>query len=233
MECFTGKLLELPALADAVRKAKDNFGIFGLSGCIDAAKPNIVYALSGGFTKCLLVTYSEVRGRELTSQLAFFDDEVCFYPPRDVLFYRSDVGGGAIESERANAIGKMRHAGHAMIVTTFDALLDYLVEPTAYDNMSLPVATGAIMEMQALVTRLSGMGYERASLVERVGQFAARGGIVDIWPIDGELPIRIEFWDEEVDMIRQFDPESQRSVGEVDSFTVYPASDIKKADVSA
>ena len=230
MESFTGNILSLSAVDNAVKKSKENFGIFGLSGCIDSAKPNIVHAIGKDFAKCLLVTYSETRGRELTSQLTFFDEEVYFYPPRDVLFYRSDVGGGAIESERATAIGRMRVAGHAVIVTTFDALLDYLVEPTAYDNMSQMVSVGAVMEMQALVVRLSGMGYERTSLVERVGQFAARGGIVDVWPIDGELPIRIEFWDDEVDTIRQFDPESQRSVGEVDSFTVYPASDIKKSD---
>ena len=107
MESFTGNILSLSAVDNAVKKSKENFGIFGLSGCIDSAKPNIVHAIGKDFAKCLLVTYSETRGRELTSQLTFFDEEVYFYPPRDVLFYRSDVGGGAIESERATAIGRI------------------------------------------------------------------------------------------------------------------------------
>ena len=69
------------------------------------------------------------------------------------------------------------------------------------------------------------MGYDREAEIEGPGQFAVRGGIVDIFPLTEELPVRIEFWDDEIDSIRTFDVETQRSVENRAQITVYPAKD--------
>src|SRR5699024_341251 len=70
------------------------------------------------------------------------------------------------------------------------------------------------------------MGYERTAQVDGMGQFSIRGGIVDIFPLTEETPVRIELWDDEVDSIRSFDVESQRSVEELEEVTLYPAAEV-------
>ena len=70
------------------------------------------------------------------------------------------------------------------------------------------------------------MGYERMAQVDGMGQFSIRGGIIDIFPLTEEVPLRIELWDDEVDSIRTFDTESQRSVEQLDFVTIYPAAEV-------
>ena len=74
-------------------------------------------------------------------------------------------------------------------------------------------------------TRLVHLGFERVAQIEEAGQFCVRGGIVDIFNVSDECPYRIEFWDDEVDSIRSFDVDSQRSIENCESFTIYPASE--------
>lgn len=70
------------------------------------------------------------------------------------------------------------------------------------------------------------MGYESASQVETAGEFAIRGGIIDIFPLTEENPYRIELWDDEIDSIRSFDVESQRSIENLESIEIYPAAEL-------
>ena len=79
--------------------------------------------------------------------------------------------------------------------------------------------------------RLAEMKYERVAQIEGPGQFAVRGGIIDIYPLTEELPVRIELWDDEIDSIRSFDVESQRSVENLEEITIYPASENWKTDL--
>ncbi len=70
------------------------------------------------------------------------------------------------------------------------------------------------------------LGYERVAQVDGMGQFSIRGGIIDVFPLTEELPVRIELWDDEVDSIRTFDIESQRSIEELERVLVYPATEM-------
>ena len=74
--------------------------------------------------------------------------------------------------------------------------------------------------------RLRDLGYERTGQVDGMGQFSIRGGIIDIFPLTEELPVRIELWGRQVDSIRSFDPESQRSIAQMDSVRIYPAAEL-------
>lgn len=81
------------------------------------------------------------------------------------------------------------------------------------------------MDLDEWKERLTALGYERTAQVDGMGQFSIRGGIVDIFPLTEEVPVRIELWDDEVDSIRSFDPESQRSVEQLEKITIYPAAE--------
>ena len=83
-----------------------------------------------------------------------------------------------------------------------------------------------MIDLEALKQKFAEMGYERVGQVESKGQFSVRGGIIDIFPMTEDCPIRIELWDEEVDSIRSFDAQSQRSMENLDELTLYPAAEL-------
>lgn len=83
-----------------------------------------------------------------------------------------------------------------------------------------------MLEVDAIKQKLTAMGYENTPQVESAGQFAARGGILDIFPLTEENPVRIELWGDEVDSIRSFDVESQRSIENLECITIYPAREV-------
>lgn len=93
-----------------------------------------------------------------------------------------------------------------MIITTLDGCMDPLLPLKKWRELMVTIGVGSILEMDACGKRLVQMGYERTGQVELPGQFAIRGGILDVYPLTEEYPVRIELWDDEVDSIRSFDP---------------------------
>ena len=86
----------------------------------------------------------------------------------------------------------------------------------------------SVIDLEKLKADLVELGYERVGQVELPGQFSVRGGIIDIYPLTEENPWRIELWDDEIDSIRSFDAESQRSLENADEITIYPAVEEKR-----
>lgn len=111
----------------------------------------------------------------------------------------------------------------ATIITSIDGCMDYLMPLEEISRERIAVSSGGIINLQELEQRLSQMGYERAAQVEVSGQFSVRGGIIDIYPLTEDTPWRIELWDDEVDSIRSFDVESQRSLQNLEEILIYPA----------
>ena len=113
-----------------------------------------------------------------------------------------------------------------MEVTTIDGLMDHLLPLSMVESQILTVRQGEVIDIEEWKQRLVSLGYERMAQVDGMGQFSIRGGIVDIFPLTEELPVRIELWGDEVDSIRSFDPESQRSVEQLEEVVLYPATEI-------
>ena len=114
------------------------------------------------------------------------------------------------------------------MVLSFDALMDALPVPRTVRGQAISIENGAAIDFQQVQRRLAQAGYDRESQVEGPGQFAVRGGILDIFPITEELPVRIELWGDEVDSVRTFDVESQRSVENLEQVLVYPCEEAEK-----
>ena len=112
-----------------------------------------------------------------------------------------------------------------VVVTSLDGLMDHLLPLVFLFQQAVTVENGQIMDLDEWKERLTALGYERTAQVDGMGQFSIRGGIVDIFPLTEEVPVRIELWDAEVDSIRSFDPESQRSVEQLEKITIYPAAE--------
>lgn len=111
-----------------------------------------------------------------------------------------------------------------VVVTTVDGLMDHLLPLSRIKESCLNIMVGQTLDMEEIKHLLTGMGYERMGQVDGMGQFSVRGGILDVFPLTEEVPVRIELWGDEVDSIRSFDAESQRSIQQMDEVTIYPGS---------
>lgn len=111
-------------------------------------------------------------------------------------------------------------------MTTVDGLMDHLLPLSMMKGRRILVVSGEVLDIGDMKERLRDLGYERTGQVDGMGQFSIRGGIIDIFPLTEELPVRIELWGDEVDSIRSFDPESQRSITQMDSVLIYPAAEL-------
>ena len=113
-----------------------------------------------------------------------------------------------------------------VVVTTVDGLMDHLLPLSMIKESCLNIMVGQTLDMEEIKHLLTGMGYERMGQVDGMGQFSVRGGILDVFPLTEEVPVRIELWGDEVDSIRSFDAESQRSIQQMDEVTIYPAAEL-------
>lgn len=226
MKSFTEPLSELKEYEDLKAQLKKGKEVVQVSGCIDTQKPHFMYSLLREQESCLIVTFQEQKAKELYESYRFFDRQVLYYPPRDVLFYQSDIRGNLLTGERLTAVKAILEQEKVTVITTFDALMDKIVPLAHIRRAILEYSLGETLDMEEVKKRLVQMGYERNYQVEAAGQFAVRGGILDIFPLTEENPCRIELWGDEIDSMRRFDVESQRSIENLEQVRIYPASEM-------
>ncbi len=234
MRVFIDPLQEMSGLCDMTRLLNKETGLVTVSGCTDAQKPHMIYGIETGKKNKIIVTYQEQRARLIYEEYRFFDPEVFYYPAKDVLFYQSDLRGNLLTSERIQVMKAIREKENVTIVTTFDALMNTMAPAHKMWDSIITLHGEDTIALEKLQEQLVQMGYEKNYQVESAGQFAVRGGIVDIYPLTEENPVRIEFWGDEIDTIRFFDVESQRSISEEASITIYPACELvlEKAELA-
>lgn len=174
----------------------------------------------------LIVTYNEDRAKEIVDAYAFFDRNVMYYPAKDVLFYNADIHGHTILRQRMEVVKGILEQTVSTVVVSVDALLNKLVPLEEIQKNIVTFRSGETLDLEKMKKKLVSLGYERNDWVDGVGQFAIRGGILDIFPMSSECPYRVELWGEDIDSIRSFDVESQRSIENVEELSVYPAAEM-------
>ena len=219
----------LASLAE-FEEARDRFlkgkGPVFISGVIDCARAYLAHEIAGEGRAKLIITYNETRAGELADDAGCFDEEVKIFPAKDLLFYQADVSGGYLTKRRMDVIKALLAGKDITVITTIDALLERLAASSYMEDAVVNIAAGSQIDLSDLEKKLAYMGYERYDQIDAQGQFAVRGGIVDIFPISDEDPVRIEFFGDEVDSIRTFDIESQRSIENIDAIDIFPAAEI-------
>lgn len=223
---FANPLEELAEFQDMNKELNEGRGPLQVSGCVDSQKAHLISETGGAKRWKLIVTYDDSRARELFEDYRTFDPAVYLYPARDLLFYSSDIHGNLLTRQRMQVFKSLLENETGTVVTTADALMDRLLPLSEIQNSCVRVACGETILLEKLKGRLSQLGYERVGQVDGMGQFSIRGGIIDIFPLTEELPVRIELWGDEVDSIRSFDLESQRSVEELEEVALYPATEL-------
>lgn len=203
---------------------KNGKGPVSLCGLTDSAKACLIAGMELTPWK-LLVVRDEQRAKQFARDIRSFQENTWFYPAKDFLFYQADTQGTLITRQRVEVLKHLLEDAGGIVVTTIDALMDKVLGKEHFSEEVLTLRPGMVFKLGTLERVLAHLGYERLPQVEAMGQFSIRGGIADIYPFTCENPVRLEFWDDEVDSIRSFDPESQRSIENLEELTVYPASD--------
>nr|WP_317283120.1 transcription-repair coupling factor [uncultured Sellimonas sp.] len=225
MRAFTEPLLELAEFDTIKKTQKKKKGIIQIAGCAGSQKTHLAYALSQENKRNLYILANEEKAREVLEEYRFLDQDVCFYPAKDFLFYQADIRGKYLVKQRMEVIQALREQERATVITTIDALMGGIRKPEKIYGDIFTLHIGDIVDFEQLKQKMSDMGYEREVQIEGPGQFAVRGGIMDFFPLTKETPVRVEFWDDEIDSIRTFDTGTQRSMENLDEITIYPADD--------
>ena len=221
-------LLELQEYDNLVQALKSGKGPLQVTGTLDSQKVHLMYELgeASAFAWKLVVTYDDTRAKEIYDDFRSFTSQVWLYPAKDLLFYSADIHGNLMTRQRIAVLRHLMEDKEGVVVTTMDGLMDHLLPLKYLREQSISVESGQVIDLDVWKERLVAMGYERMAQVDGMGQFSIRGGIVDIFPLTEEVPVRIELWDDEVDSIRTFDLESQRSVEQLENITIYPAAEV-------
>ena len=225
MKAFLEPFQQLGIYEELEKRLKKNRGVLLLSGCVDSQKVHAASSLWQGFPRRVILTYSEQKAREIYEDCRYFDREAVLYQAKDFLFFHADIQGNLLVQQRVQALQALLTKKEVTVITTFDGLMDRLRPLERVKEEILTIGQDSIVEIEALAKKLVRLGYERTGQVEVPGQFAVRGGIVDIFALTEEAPWRIEFWDDEVDSIRSFDAESQRSMENLEEIVIYPAAE--------
>ncbi len=160
----------------------------------------------------------------------FSEEEVVFFPVDELLRAEAISSSRDLLSQRLYAMGQLLNDSKKILVTHPGALLRYLPNPKIFKKSIIKIEKGCKTDLENLKFQLTELGYRRVNKIDQSLQFASRGDILDIYSVSSLKPYRVEFFDDEIESIREFDIASQSSEKEVDSITVLPASDFLLTD---
>ncbi len=221
------ELEEFSQLMKDVKAGKTPVSVLGVSGSMGA---HLISSACEEMGKTgLVVVAEEKEARQLREDLQFFLGERAYLFPRtDLLFYDVEAKGQDVTRERLQVLKAMLEKEPCYVITTIEALLQTTVPRDIYEKHAITLQAGSDVDLESLAASLTVLGYRREDMVEGPGQFSIRGGILDIYPCAGygENPVRIEFFDTEVDSVRLFDPETQRTVERLEKVEITPAREL-------
>lgn len=205
--------------------------------------PQMVYHITGSqkaafvsqvlqqANQCLIITYTDEQAQKWISDLQTWlpDKNILLFPVTEWLPFEVLSRSNETTAERIKVISsllgdRVKLSNENVIVAPVQAIIRKLIQPAIWEDYCLTFKVGSQYSLSKVMQILVEAGYEREEIIEGKGQFALRGGILDITPHDKE-PIRIEFFDEEVDSIRIFDLETQKSLGNLPEVQIVPVQE--------
>ncbi len=230
MQALRAPLTELAEFESVLKKLGKEKGIIQFAGCVNSQKTHMMYALSVGFDIKIIAVSGELKAKQIYEEYRFLDADVYLYPAKDLLFYQADLRGKYLLKQRMEVFQALMECKSVTIITTFDGFMDALLPLEVMKQRICKLRVGDRVDFEELKKDMVFLGYEREEQIEGPGQFAVRGGILDIYPLTEEVPIRVELWGDEIDSIRTFDVESQRSIENLEEAFIYPATDFPEEE---
>jgi transcription-repair coupling factor (superfamily II helicase) len=221
-------LTQRPDFRRLVQQLQDGEGLPALTGITEAARPFAIAALASTLKQPLLVVVAdELQASQVTDTLKVLAErsgDVLYLPDRDALPYERLISDAATTQQRMNSLISLanRERG-AIVVCSARVLTQPVIPPQELSAALYDLQPGQEVDLTLMLEHLYNLGYEPVAEVEEPGQFSHRGGIVDLFPPTLPRPIRIEFFGDEIESLRTFDQETQRSLNPVTSCIIAPA----------
>ena len=231
---FFADVEKLPAFARAATQVKAGAGRIRVSGLTPTGKALFYAMLARAASRSLVVVVSDNRAvEELLPLLRSFaelsgavsPEAIVSLPAYDVLPFENQSPHPEIQEARAAALWKIATGGVEIVITPVAAMAMRLRDSGFYADLARVVRRGDMLDPDRLLEHLRMVGYSQVDVVEMPGEFAHRGGLLDVYPPELERPIRVEFFGDEVESIRKFDPETQRSAASTDEVALLPLTE--------
>jgi len=231
---FFADVEKVSAFARAVTEVKGGTGRIRVSGLTPTGKALFYSLLQRATSRPLVVVVSDNRAvDELLPLLrAMVDltgagspDGIVPLPAYDVLPFQNLSPHMEIQEARAAALWKIATGATEIIITPLAATAMRLRDANFYADLAKVVRRGEMIDPEKLLQHLRIVGYSQVDVVEMPGEFAHRGGLIDVYPPEADRPVRIELFGDEVESIRKFDPETQRSAASTDEVVLLPLTE--------
>src|ERR1700690_3754848 len=224
----------LPAFRRAASHLRESTGRISVSGLSPAAKALITVLLQRRAERPVIVVVPDNRAAEdLAPVLAAFaeltgaadPDSIVPLPARDVLPFQNLSPHPEIQEERATALWKIATGRATIVISPVSATTILLRAPEYYADLARILRRGETFDLEKLLQHLNTVGYSATDVVEMPDQYATRGGLLDVYSPESDRPVRIEFFGDEIESMRKFDPASQRSSNPVDEVVLLPLTE--------
>ncbi len=189
----------------------DEFFCVLIKGILEKEKKNI-----------LLVVDSLFEANKLYNSMINYDENVLLFPMDDFLTSEALSISPDLMITRLETIHALTTSKPCVVITNLMGYLRYLPNHETYQNHILNLQKGDVIDPKVLVEKLISIGYNRDTIVNKTGEFGVRGFVIDVFPIDEDNPIRIEFFDDEIESIRYFDSDTQKSIKEIKNIEILP-----------
>ena len=182
----------------------------------------------------LVVTNTLYEANNLYKNLSVFSDEILLFPMDDFLVSEALAVSPDLMAKRIETLNELSFKdSKKIVITNLMGYLRFLPSIDLWRSLKITISCNQLVTRDEIIKKLNMMGYEKQDLVTKTGEYANRGYILDVFPYGLENPVRIEFFDDEIDQIRTFDPSSQLSKDKTDSVTILPFSEfINEKNVS-
>ncbi|MDN5327360.1 MAG: hypothetical protein PWP41_2056 [Moorella sp. (in: firmicutes)] len=213
------------AIAGGLRRGAGEVQLYGLP---EGMKGLWLAAMLDEFNPILAVTPGSEEAQRLAADIESFwsGEGIDYLPPSELLPLEVYTPSPELAAQRLKVLTNLISGRTRILVVPVEALLRKLPPPDTLRRSLQSLEVGQIIDREALLQKLIGLGYRREEVVEAPGQLAVRGGIIDIFPLGAEEPVRLELFGDEIDSLRRFDPVSQRSVADLRAIVVGPAQEV-------
>ena len=228
MNEFLKQLQTVPEVSELIFRVDNGGCPAAVSGLQPVQRACVSAAVTAAADRpAVFVCADEREARQLSGDLrALLDTEPVFLPGREWQLRDGAVSSHGWEQKRLGALYDLTRGDARVIIATVDSLMARTLPPQLLQELSFTLEVGKQVDLNDLTDRLLAAGYSRCQQVEGVGQFALRGGILDVFSPLMEQPVRCEFFDDEVDSMGAFDPGTQRRTRNVDSALLLPAAEV-------
>lgn len=236
MNYLITSLQENEKFKEVVENVNEKISPIAISGLSDVSKVSIISSiLESTKRKICVLTYNEIQAKKLVKDLKYFFKQVYFLPKREIAPYDYIAESKDLPYERIAVLNKIilqeKSKEPIIIATTIEAAMQKMIsKEELYENI-VDFKIGETYSIENLKQTFVKLGYERTNLIEGQGQFSIRGGIVDVG-LSNKIGVRIEFWGDEVDSIRYFKIDSQRSTEMIQNITIFPAHEFIVQNIS-